>query len=182
MLRAPLMRIKFVRLISICVITIAASCSLYNDYEASRPAHVMELESRLVQAGFRRVPIETPEQNGAVAELPLHRLNRYQSADGSVFWYADPTVCQCLYEGDQKAYERYAGLLEQEHDTAEYINDERPAQVASLSPFGYAFPPPVIIGGWPVTIHGGGVTSKGGGGGGVHSRGGGNGGGVHRHH
>ena len=177
---------KFVRLISICaIVTIAASCSLFDNYEANQPANVLEFESRLVQAGFRRVPIETPEQNGAVAELPLHRLNRYQSDSGSVFWYADPTICQCLYEGDQKAYERYAGLLEQEHDTAEYMNDERPEQVAYLSPFGYVFPPPLILGGWPVMIQsGGGVYPRGGPGGGVHPRGGrphGGDGPVHRH-
>jgi uncharacterized membrane protein YgcG len=182
---------KVVRLIAICMITLAGSCSLYKDYQASAPANVLELEARLVQAGFRRVPIETPEQNGAVAELPMHRLNRYQSATGSVFWYADPTVCKCLYVGDQQDYETYAGILQQEHDTAEYINDVQPEQVVYLIPFGYAFPPPVLLGGWPVMIHSGepfhsaggtgsgrggsGVTSKGSGGA-IHSRGHGGGG------
>jgi hypothetical protein len=150
---------------------------MYKDYEASRPANVMELEARLEWAGFRRIPIETPEQNGAVAELPLYRLNRYQSAQGSVFWYADPTVCSCLYEGDQMAYNNYAGQLQQEHDTAEYVNDSQPEQVAYLSPFGNAFPPPLFLGGWPVMIHSGGPIHYGGGGGGssVRSRGGGSG-------
>jgi len=159
----------------------AASCSVYKDYQASRPANVMKIETRLEQAGFRRVPIETPEQNGAVSQLPLHRLNRYQSAKGSVFWYADPTVCSCLYQGDQNAYERYVGLLQQEQDTAEYMDDNQPEQVAYLSPFGYAFPPPVILGGWPVLIPsgGGGGAVQPRGGGGLHPRGGGPGG-VHR--
>ena len=190
-------RATLIRLILICaILALAASCSLYKDYEASEPANVMELEARLVRAGFRRVPIETPEQNGAVAELPMHRLNRYQAATGSVFWYADPTVCKCLYVGDQQAYDTYAGILQQEHDTAEYINDVQPEQIAGLGPFGYAFPPPLLFGGWPLMIHSGGpfhsaggsggggsgVTSKGSGGGGVgiHSRG--RGGGGHGHH
>jgi hypothetical protein len=141
------------RLTLLCAIfSIAGSCSVYDNYQSNRPAKVLEIESRLVQAGFRRVPIETPEQDGAVAQLPMHRLNRYQSANGSVYWYADPTVCSCLYEGDQKAYELYAGLLQQEHDTAEYVNDVQPEQVTYLSPFGYAFPPPLFLGGWPVMI------------------------------
>lgn len=147
------MRTILIRLILACAISaLAESCSLYDNYEDSRPATVMEIEAQLVQAGFRRVPIESPEQNGAAAQLPMYRLNRYQSANGSVYWYADPTVCQCLYEGDQRDYETYAGLLEQEHDTAEYVNDVQPEQVAYLSPFGYAFPPPLILGGWPVMI------------------------------
>jgi hypothetical protein len=173
------------------IFTLAASCSLYETYQAEQPANILELESRLVKAGFNRVPIETPEQNGAVAELPLYRLNRYQSASGSVYWYADPTICSCLYEGDQTAYDSYAGLLQQEHDIAAYVNDVGPQQIAGLSPFGYAFPPPLLLGGWPVTIHhtgpfhsagggsgGNGVTSKGGGGSGsgVHSHGHGGGG------
>src|SRR5208283_3006323 len=100
-------RIRFIKLIFLAAIfAIVGSCSLFGDYEASRPANVTKIESRLEQAGFRRVSIETPEQNGAVEQLPLHRLNRYQSASGSVFWYADPTVCSCLYQGDQKAYDR----------------------------------------------------------------------------
>jgi hypothetical protein len=177
---------RFIKLIFLAAIFASAgSCSLYDDYAASQPANVMKIESRLEQAGFRRIPIATPEQNGAVEQLPLHRLNRYQSASGSVFWYADPTVCSCLYQGDQTAYERYVGLLEQEHDTAEYMNDERPEQVAYLSPFGYAFPPPLIIGAWPVIIPsgGGGAIHSGGGNGGVHGVGhGGGGGGVHGHH
>lgn len=142
---------------------VGSSCSLYDNHEANSPPNVMEVEARLIKAGFRRITIDTPDQNGAVAQLPMHRLNRYQSAGGSVFWYADPTICHCLYEGDQTAYQTYAGLLQQEHDIAEYVNDVEPEQVAYLSPFGYAFPPPLLLGGWPVMIPGGGVIYPGGG-------------------
>ena len=192
-MHSPLVRVTM----TCALLVLAASCSLYDDYEANEPASVLETEARLVKAGFRRVPIDTPEQNGAVAQLPMHRLNRYQSATGSVFWYADPTVCQCLYEGDQATYATYAGILQQEHDTAEYINDVEPEQLAYLSPFGYAFPPPVLFGAWPVLIHSGGpfhstggggsggtgVTSKssGGHGSGIHSRGHGGGHGLSGH-
>lgn len=190
------MRSQGLRLVAMSAVLFVASCSLYEDYEASTPAKIMETEARLVKAGFERVPIQTPEQGGAVEQLPLHRLNRYSSVDGSVFWYADPTVCSCLYEGDQAAYDRYAGQLQQEHDTAEYMNQQEPAQLVNLSPFGYAFPPPLIFRTWPVWVPpirsggfhssggtgaGSGVKSSGGGGGAIHSHGGGGGGhhGVH---
>ena len=173
------MRHRFLKLVFLATVLVnAAACSLFDDYRASSPAKIMETEARLVKAGFERVPIQTPEQGGAVEQLPLHRLNRYSSVEGSVYWYADPTICSCLYEGDQAAYDRYAGQLQQEHDTAEYMNEQAPAQLVNLSPFGYAFPPPLIFRTWPVWIppSGGGVHSTGGGGGGVQPKpGGGNG-------
>src|SRR5580700_2974956 len=93
------LRRKPAPLVALMLCALAASCSIYSDHEQSKPANVLKLEARLVQAGFHRVAIETPQQDGAVAELPLHRLNRYDSAQGSVFWYADPTICHCLYQG-----------------------------------------------------------------------------------
>ena len=176
------MRIAVIKVIlASMILAVAGSCSLYENHEANNPANVMEVEARLVKAGFRRIPIDTPQENGAVAQLPMHRLNRYQSARGSVFWFADPTICHCLYEGDQTSYQTYAGLLQQEHDTAEYVNDVQPEQVAGLSPFGYAFPPPLLLGGWPAMIPGAGsgpIRSAGGPGGGVFSHPG-HGGGGH---
>src|ERR1700730_9205084 len=89
----------------ICVIVAIVfalpSCSLYRDYQLTRPANILETEAKLEQARFHHIAIETPAQNGAVMALPLYRLNRYQSANGSVYWYADPKLCSCLYEGDQ---------------------------------------------------------------------------------
>lgn len=148
------MQLRATAKIFICAtLALAASCSAYQAHEESRPENVMKVETRLVQAGFRRVGIETPEQNGAVEQLPLHRLNRYDSVKGSVYWYADPTVCKCLYSGDQQDYMHYVGIVEQENDTAEYMNDTQPYQVAYLSPFGENFPPPTMFGaGWPVLI------------------------------
>lgn len=181
--------------IYICA-TLAASCSAYRDYEAKQPANVWKMESMLNDAGFRRVWISTPAQHSAVDELPLYRLNRYQAASGSVYWYADPDYCGCLFEGDQAVYDRYAMLMQQDRDTAAYVDQRDEEQLAMLGPFGYAFPPPLILGGWPVAfpVGGGGggrhrggrhpILPRGGGGhvvgrGGGGSSGGGGGGGHH---
>ena len=177
-----------IRFILTCAILMTAvSCSVYDGYQAAQPARVLETEARLIKAGFRRVPIDTPEQHGAVSELPLYRLNRYQSATGSVFWYVDPTISRCLYVGSEADYENYAGQLQQEHDTAAYANQVEPQQLAYLSPFGYAFPPPVVFGAWPTMIpqpihSAGGGSSGGGSGGGVTPHPGGGGGLGSPHH
>src|ERR1700733_15065682 len=114
------MKLRAAAKLLICAtFALAASCSALDDYKASQPPNVARMETRMEQAGFRKISIETPEQNGAVEQLPLHKLNRYDSAKGSVFWYADPTVCKCLYQGDLEAYQRYQGLVEQENDTAD---------------------------------------------------------------
>jgi hypothetical protein len=79
-----------------------------------------------------------------------------------VFWYADPTICKCLFEGDELAYDRFGEELKRQNDTAAYANYGRsPEEVADLSPFGDAFPPPVL--GWPMVIYVGGPISSAGG-------------------
>ena len=164
-----------------------SSCSMYQDYESKRPENIRKTESLLDQAGFRKVTIETPDQHGAVSALPLYRLNRYESASGNVYWYADPDLCTCLYEGDEGAYGRYAMLMQQEQDTAEYIENTDQQQLGMLGSFGYAFPPPLIFAGaWPAFVPAGGGGGHGGGGGGFghpggHGHGGGGGHG-HGHH
>jgi uncharacterized membrane protein YgcG len=164
------------------------SCSAYNRYEHGKPDQVMETEARLQQAGFHRIPIDTPEQNGAVAQLALYQLNRYDSVKGSVFWYADPTICKCLYQGDLQAYLRYEGSLQQDKDIAEYMNDTEPDQLAYLGYF-ESFPPPSMFGPvWPPFFvvlpgPGGAIRPIYRGPGVIHSRGGGGWGGgpIHMH-
>ena len=169
------MRVIIIILIAIAVSLI--SCSTYSHYEESKPDKVMETEARLAQAGFKRVSIETPDQNGAVAQLALYQINRYDSAKGSVFWYADPTICQCLYQGDLAAYQRYEGTLEQDKDIADYMNDTQPDQVANLGYFGETFPPPSMFGPvWPPFFVVPGPGSP------VHSVGGHGGSPIHMHH
>jgi hypothetical protein len=64
-------------------------------------------EDMLTAAGFRFVPANTPERQAKFATLPPHKFAR-QMRDGRVFYvYPDPTVCVCLYVGDQNAYATY---------------------------------------------------------------------------
>ena len=152
--------------LAVAMLSSLSSCSLYRDYQLTRPANILETEAKLEQAGFHHIAIETPAQNGAVMDLPLYRLNHYQSANGSVYWYADPKVCSCLYEGDQSAFNRYSGLIQQEEDIASYVNESNQDQIASLGAFGESFPAPYFWGGWPVFVPSGGHGGGGGGGGG----------------
>jgi hypothetical protein len=71
-------------------------------------------EQMLAAAGFHMEPATTPE---ARAELQTLKPRRLVARPGPVpTWvYADPDVCNCLYVGDEYAYQRYQRLaLQQE--------------------------------------------------------------------
>ena len=58
-------------------------------------------EDMMTAAGFKFVPANTPQRQAQFKQLPPHKFSR-QIKDGRVFYvYPDPTVCVCLYVGDQ---------------------------------------------------------------------------------
>ena len=64
-------------------------------------------EDMMTAAGFKFVPANTPQRQVQFKQLPPHKFSR-QIKDGRVFYvYPDPTVCVCLYVGDQNAYATY---------------------------------------------------------------------------
>jgi hypothetical protein len=64
-------------------------------------------EDMLAAAGFKFLPANTPQRIAQFQQLPAHKFSR-QARDGRVFYiYPDPTVCVCLYVGDQQAYATY---------------------------------------------------------------------------
>jgi hypothetical protein len=75
--------------------SILAALGLCVAVAACAPA-VQHKEDMLAAAGFTLVPANTTERQAALADLPPHN-----------FVYADPTICDCLYIGDQAAYDRY---------------------------------------------------------------------------
>jgi hypothetical protein len=68
---------------------------------------VQNKEDMLAASGFTLVPANTPERQTSLASLPPHELALQVSGDQVTYTYADPTVCGCLYVGDQAAYGRY---------------------------------------------------------------------------
>lgn len=172
------------------------ACSTYQRYEASRPENIRQTEAMLSEAGFAVVRIDTAGEAGLAANLPPHELRSYDIESGTVYWYYDPDVCGCVYEGHQAAYDSYEMAMQQQQDTAAYVADSEQEQVASLNALNdrmFPLPSPywlAVIGGAGGGFfggrhhggggghHGGGGGHHGGGGGGHH---GGGGGGGHGH-
>jgi hypothetical protein len=68
---------------------------------------VQQKEDLLSAAGFVIRPADTPKREHALHTLPPDKFVRHDH-DGHVIWVmADPLVCNCLYIGDQKAFDAY---------------------------------------------------------------------------
>lgn len=79
---------------------VAAGCQTTTSQIASK-------EDVMTASGFKFIPANTPERQMQFKQLPPHKFSR-QIRDGRVFYvYPDPTVCVCLYVGDQNAYATY---------------------------------------------------------------------------
>jgi hypothetical protein len=144
---------------------IVSGCSLYRSYEASRPETVRKTEAMLYDAGFTTIKLDTSDKVGLVEELPPHEIRSYAAQSGTVYWYYDPSICECVYEGHQSDFDRYQMALTHENDAAQYVAQSDDDQVASLNALnGAFFPPPIIwIGGYaPIPHLGGGYPGGGG--------------------
>ncbi len=70
-------------------------------------SQVQNKEDMLAAAGFTLVPANTPQRQAALKALPPHKFVHQIRNNNVVFTYADPTICDCLYVGNQGAYDRY---------------------------------------------------------------------------
>jgi hypothetical protein len=70
-------------------------------------AQVQQKEDLLAAAGFTLVPADTPQRQASLANLPPHKFSHQVRNNVVVYTYADPTICDCLYVGNQAAYDRY---------------------------------------------------------------------------
>ena len=59
-------------------------------------------------AGFESLTPATPEQQQRLKSLPPLQLGYYLDKNGAAnYWLADADNCDCLFHGDEAAYQRY---------------------------------------------------------------------------
>lgn len=74
-------------------------------------AQVVQKEDMLAAAGFTFRAATTPQAASALKALPPHKFV-HQIRNGTPIWiYADPSICGCLYAGDDAAYQRYRQMV-----------------------------------------------------------------------
>jgi hypothetical protein len=64
-------------------------------------------EDLLASSGFKPIPPTTPARLASMKSLPPHKLTKTTYKGRTVWVYPDPTICACLYIGNQAAYDAY---------------------------------------------------------------------------
>jgi hypothetical protein len=64
-------------------------------------------EDMLLTAGFKATPPKTPTQVAMLKSLLPHKLTKTTYKGKTVWLYSDPTICGCLYVGNQVAHDAY---------------------------------------------------------------------------
>ena len=69
--------------------------------------HAQRIEPMLSAAGFHVLPADTPARQAELNSLTPLKM-RFYPRDGKMhYWYADPYYCNCIYSGNEKAYDAY---------------------------------------------------------------------------
>jgi len=84
-------------------------------------------EVLLSQAGFRKVPADTPQRAEHLQTISAHKLIRRKSDDKAYYVYADPDYCKCMYVGSESAYATYKTIVQQQ-DEAMALQEERDSE------------------------------------------------------
>ena len=144
----------------------ASSGSLSNPFGESKTPQqqAQELEPILEAAGFSELPATTPDQIAKLKTLPPLKLNYYDDQNGvKHYWVADPDFCNCLFHGDEAAYQRYENIkLENQVADRDRQAVEMQQQQQQMGPPGFG-PPGMGFGSGSGFSFGGGGFSIGGG-------------------
>ncbi len=81
-------------------------------------------ENLLSQAGFTKVPADTPKRVEHLQTLAAHRLIKRTTDGKSYYVYADPSHCKCMFVGNESAYAAYKGLVQRQEE-AMYVEEQR---------------------------------------------------------
>jgi hypothetical protein len=110
------------RLIALFLVTASmAACQLQQQA-------IIQHEDNLSAAGFVVKLANTADRQAMLHRLPANQFVRRESGGVTLYVYADPTACSCLYVGNQQAFDRYVSnqqldLYGQEKMTAQLYYD-----------------------------------------------------------
>ena len=120
--------------IAVALIVLLGGCA------AMRRQEVERTESTLSAAGFQMKLADTPQRQAHLQALTKHKLVPHMKDGRLMYVYADPKGCNCLYVGDEAAYQRYHQLalqkqLAQEQLMAAQMNQDAAMDWGLWGPF-----------------------------------------------
>lgn len=78
------------------------------DLSATPAERAQYFEPLLSAAGFKALPVRTPDQKKELESLPpLELTTQTDGPSRNRYSYADPYYCQCIFRGDETAYQRF---------------------------------------------------------------------------
>ena len=80
---------------------------------------VSKTEDLLSQAGFKKVPADTPQKVAHMQTLPDRRLVARTYKGNKYYVYSDPDGCKCIYVGNPAQYQSYQSIARQQQQTAQ---------------------------------------------------------------
>ena len=66
------------------------------------------------QAGFKKLPADTPQKIAHLQTLPDQKLVARTYQGKKYYVYSDPKGCNCLYVGNAKQYQSYQTIVSQQ--------------------------------------------------------------------
>jgi hypothetical protein len=98
-----------VALVAVVIAIMMGGCT------AMRRDRAAETTSLLTQAGFKVLPADTPARVAKLNTLTPYKVVPWKrKAGGTVYAYAEPDRCKCVYVGSPKQYAKYRQLLSTE--------------------------------------------------------------------
>jgi len=99
-----------------------------------------QTESVLSAAGFQMKPADTPDRIAHLNSLTPRKLVPHMKDGKLLYVYADRKGCNCLFVGDEQAYQRYQQLalkqqLAQEQLMAAQMNEDAAMNWGLWGPF-----------------------------------------------
>jgi hypothetical protein len=88
----------------VVALSLLPACSYFKRQDAD------QVESTLAAAGFRMKSADTPERLAKLQAMPVRKIFTKQREGETVYLYADPDFCKCIYAGRQEQYDRYQRL------------------------------------------------------------------------
>ena len=73
-----------------------------------------QMDEMLVRAGFQMHTADTPKKLDFIKSLPQNELVHKTYNEKVSYFYVDGSSCQCMYVGDEQAYQRFRQSVKEE--------------------------------------------------------------------
>jgi hypothetical protein len=105
--------------ISVVAAMAQPGCGLWQENVSAEHHDTAEqVEPLLAEAGFLRLIADTAAKRSEMASLePLKLVRSRDPKRGTLYWYADPYLCGCMYAGNEATYERYREIRQTQQTT-----------------------------------------------------------------